>query len=134
MSSYTVVVASAIFSFQFTSESRKKFGNHFGCQNERFVPIRGIANSGFFACAMHWRLFEYCILKIALSFTLFYQRALPWPPNKLFFQFSQSGYTILIDGHASLQSFKSIIYAQKGNVYMYQKRRRVKHICSCRNS
>jgi len=31
-------------------------------------------------------------------------RALPWPPNKLFLQVSQSGYANLINGHASLQS------------------------------
>ena len=32
------------------------------------------------------------------------QRALPWPPNKLLLQVSQSGYMNLINGHASLQS------------------------------
>ena len=32
------------------------------------------------------------------------RRALPWPPNKLFLQVSQSGYANLINGHASLQS------------------------------
>ena len=32
------------------------------------------------------------------------RRALPWPPNELFLQVSQSGYTNLTNGHASLQS------------------------------
>ena len=32
------------------------------------------------------------------------QRALPWPPNKLFLLVSQSEYANLINSHASLQS------------------------------
>ena len=34
------------------------------------------------------------------SFTV--RRTLPWPPNKLFLQVSQSGYVNLINGHTSL--------------------------------
>ena len=38
------------------------------------------------------------------SFCVTVRRALPWPPNKLFLQVSQSRYANLINGHASLQS------------------------------
>ena len=48
------------------------------------------------------------ILKLS-SMGITVRRALPWPPNKLFLQVSQSGYANLINGHASLQSMQQQI-------------------------
>ena len=62
--------------------------------------------------AICFNLIEIFTILTCSSLVLFYlfgvtvRRALPWPPNKHFSQVSQSGYTNVIDGHASLQSWR----------------------------
>ena len=49
----------------------------------------------------NWHVCDLNLFDVSI-FTV--RRALPWPPNKLFLQVSQSGYANLINGHVSLQS------------------------------
>ena len=47
------------------------------------------------------------VISVSFAVSLTVRRALPWPPNKLFYIFLQSRYTNLIDGHASLKRSQS---------------------------